>query len=268
MYLKAKYNVILVMANEGPTHYLSWRKPTFLLSFNHHKVCGIIWDINHLYIVCKVFYLIILIKTYDVIVDLYCTPIISLFCNLITHYDSSHYCIVGTKRVFSYIDLFSRPFTDYDYESLPLSEVCPPTFDKSGDYKHVLHHSMNDGLSSRENLTVLAKLILKQVQASTKVSGTKGTIIMFDTINSIFDSLDASQLEINEFLQSICDIWEVARMIKLKEAPKPQKKKIDYDDYYDHSDDDDDAAMAARRGGSKKQAVVETSKETGNFCLL
>ena len=201
-----------------------------------------------------------------------------------THYLSAmrkmgiNYSLYAKNGYFNYLDLFSRPFDDYDYGSLPLSDTSPPTYNPTLTFKDLKTHTFQTDLPARENLCLLAKSILKQAQ-SFQSSITKGLIIIFDTINPIFDILEASQLEVNEFLQCISDICQYFRKAKIvtKSIETVQKKtQDDYDDYYD-DDDDDLAAMAARRGGKiavnddkeeEKQDLAQSQCITANFVFM
>ena len=73
-----------------------------------------------------------------------------------------NYSLHASKGFFSYIDLFSNPFTDIEFDSLPLSETWPPTYDSSLQFKDLKVISFDPELTARDNLTQLANEILSK----------------------------------------------------------------------------------------------------------
>ena len=94
-------------------------------------------------------------------------------------------------------------------------------------------------------------------------------LILFDTLNVIFDSIGANQLEMLEFTESINEICSVISLTKAKEEPKakskPKQPQKYEDDYYDEDDDDDDMAAIRARKAMFKKPTQATLEEDGNF---
>ena len=186
--------------------------------------------------------------------------------NAYTHYLSAmkkmriNYTLYAQKGFLSYFDLFSNPFNDLDFGSLPLSETSPPTFDPSSGFASLKQVTFDPDSPARENLVSLAQEIAAQAQKGAQVTGCKGVLVLFDALNPILDSIGATDLEMLEFVETLNEICKAVRQIKAKEEVKAKKPDSD-DDYYDEDDDDDMAAMRARRGLPVKQSAPAKGKE-------
>ena len=188
--------------------------------------------------------------------------------NAYTHYLSAmkkmriNYTLYAQKGFLSYFDLFSNPFNDLDFGSLPLSETSPPTFDPSTSFASLKQVTFDPDSPARENLVSLAQEIAQQAQKGAQVAGCKGVLVLFDALNPVLDSIGATDLEMLEFVETLNEICKAVRLIKAKEEAKVKAKKPESDDdYYDEDDDDDMAAMRARRGLPIKQSTQSNIKE-------
>mmetsp|Transcript_39963 Transcript_39963/g.39540 ORF Transcript_39963/g.39540 Transcript_39963/m.39540 type:complete len:91 (+) Transcript_39963:210-482(+) len=72
-----------------------------------------------------------------------------------------NYTSYASKGQLSYLDLFSAPFEDLDFTSVPLSDTCPPTFDPAASFKDLIRVSFDSDSEAITNLTKLAKEVQK-----------------------------------------------------------------------------------------------------------
>jgi len=153
----------------------------------------------------------------------------------------------GQKGFLSYLDLFSSPFDDLDFSSVPLGETTPPTYDENNGFAGITQVTFDPDSSASVNLEALLKQIISKSQSGAQTVGCKGVVVIFDTLNSVFDSLGATPLNVLEFTNSMRKVCQSISQLKVKEETKQQTHQTDEDDYYD-DDDDDIAAIRARRG--------------------
>lgn len=106
------------------------------------------------------------------------------------------------KGQFIYLDLFSNPFNDIDFTSLPLSERPPPTYDTSDFFSGLKQISFDSDSSASENLGML----VREIQGSIKANSFSGVVILFDTLNPLMDSLGACEIEVLQFTQTMQEI--------------------------------------------------------------